>query len=299
VLPAPAPPAAPSSDKPADPFAGLGLSPPSADDPLAGFLAGTAPAVARAPQPASAPVVPPPVVAQVAAPATAPRPKPDAVPVAAAAVASASAATAASASSASHASDELWAAFCEGAGVPLQSQRLDTDQMRMLGMMMREAVDGVVRLMALRAVAKSELRAAVTTIRATNNNPMKFSPDVEVALRQMLQPPVRGFMPGPAAMQDAMHDLVGHTIGTMAGMRAALAGVLERFEPAQLEGKLATGSMLDNLLPGGRKAKLWDLYLKHFGAIRNDAQDDFHTLFGKAFVAAYEAQLDQLQAPRG
>ena len=303
VLPPPAPAPAPPPATPADPFAGLGLTPASADDPLAGFLAGTAPAPAPAPQPPSAPASQPPAVAHVAAPVAAPRPKPAAVrvpaPPPAAASFSAASASAASASSPAHASDELWAAFCEGAGVSLPAQPLDTDQMRMLGMIMREAVDGVVRLMALRAVAKSELRATVTTIRATNNNPMKFSPDFEVALRQMLQPPVRGFMPGPAAMQDAMHDLVGHTIGTMAGMRAALAGVLERFEPAQLEGKLATGSMLDNLLPGGRKAKLWDLYLKHFGAIRNDAQDDFHTLFGKAFVAAYEAQLDQLQAPRG
>jgi FHA domain-containing protein len=95
-------------------------------------------------------------------------------------------------------------------------------------------------------------------------------------------------------MQDAMHDLVGHSIGTMAGMRAALAGVLQRFEPKQLEAKLAERSMLDNLLAMNRKAKLWDLYLQHFEAIRNEAQDDFDTLFGKAFVAAYEKQLDRL-----
>jgi FHA domain-containing protein len=197
-----------------------------------------------------------------------------------------------------HAADDgraLWSAFCEGAGV-----RADlpdgpvVPQMRLLGQVMREAVDGTLRLMAVRATAKQELRAAVTTIRSRNNNPLKFAPDLQLALEQLTQPPLRGFMSAPAAMQDAMHDLVGHSIGTMAGMRAALAGVLGRFEPDRLEAKLADKTMLDSLLPMNRKAKLWDLYLQHFGAIRDEAQDDFHTLFGKAFVAAYEEQLDRL-----
>lgn len=190
--------------------------------------------------------------------------------------------------------DALWAAFCEGAGVKPSLAHADAAQMRVLGQVMREAIEGTVRLMAIRATAKQELRAAVTTIRGRNNNPLKFAPDAQVATEQLLQPPLRGFMSAPAAMQDAMHDLVGHSIGTMAGMRAALAGVLERFQPQQLEAKLADKSMLDSLLAMNRKAKLWDLYLQHFDSIRGEAQDDFHTLFGKAFVAAYEEQLARL-----
>ncbi|HEY0856428.1 MAG TPA: type VI secretion system-associated FHA domain protein TagH [Albitalea sp.] len=189
----------------------------------------------------------------------------------------------------------LWAAFCEGAGVDASLARADAAQMRVLGQVLREAVEGTLRLVTIRATAKQELRAATTTIRGRNNNPLKFAPDAQLAMEQLMQPPVRGFMPAPAAMQDAMHDLVGHGIGTMAGMRAALAGVLERFQPQQLEAKLADKSMLDSLLAMNRKAKLWDLYLQHFETIRGEAQDDFHTLFGKAFVAAYEEQLDRLQ----
>ena len=132
-------------------------------------------------------------------------------------------------------------------------------------------------------------------IQARNNNPLKFSPDARSALEQMLQPPMRGFLAGPAAMTDAMHDLVGHTIGTMAGTRAALEGVLDRFTPQQLEAKLTVNSVFDSVLPMSRKAKLWALYLQHYEAIRNEAQDDFHSLFGRAFLAAYEQQLERLQ----
>ena len=191
---------------------------------------------------------------------------------------------------------ELWSAFCEGAGVALDPpQGINPELMRVVGEVLRAAVAGTLQLMMVRATAKHELRAQVTMIQARNNNPLKFSPDPRSALEQMLQPPMRGFLAGPAAMTDAMHDLVGHTIGTMAGTRAALEGVLDRFTPRQLEAKLVGKTVLDSLLPMNRKAKLWELYLQHFDAIRNDAQDDFHSLFGRAFLAAYEQQLDRLQ----
>ena len=191
---------------------------------------------------------------------------------------------------------ELWSAFCEGAGVSIDPQQgIDPALMRVVGSLLRASVAGTLQMMTVRATAKHELRAEVTMIQARNNNPLKFSPDARSALEQMLQPPMRGFLAGPAAMTDAMHDLVGHTIGTMAGTRAALEGVLDRFTPKQLEAKLSVNSMLDSVLPMNRKAKLWALYLQHFEAIRNEAQDDFHSLFGRAFLAAYEQQLDRLQ----
>ena len=191
---------------------------------------------------------------------------------------------------------ELWRAFCEGAGVTLDPpQGVNPELMRAVGGVLRAAVAGTLQLMTVRAATKHELRAQVTMIQARNNNPLKFSPDARSALEQLLQPPMRGFLAGPAAMTDAMHDMMGHTIGTMAGTRAALEGVLDRFTPQQLEAKLVGKSMLDSLMPMNRKAKLWELYLSHFEAIRNEAHDDFHTLFGKAFLAAYEQQLDRLQ----
>ena len=190
----------------------------------------------------------------------------------------------------------LWAAFCEGAGVkfdPLHGP--DAKQLRIVGMLLRSAVEGTLQLVAVRSATRHELHAQVTVIRPRNNNPLKFSPDAQSALEQLLQPPLRGFLPGPAAMTDAMNDLVGHAIGTMAGTRAALEGVLGRFAPKQLEAKLTETSMFDSLVPMNRKARLWELYLQHYDSIRDEAQEDFHALFGRAFLDAYEQQLERLR----
>ena len=189
----------------------------------------------------------------------------------------------------------LWAAFSEAAGLRLQPpQGLNPELMRVIGALLRTSVEGTLQLMSVRAATRVELRAQVTMIQARNNNPLKFSPDAQSALEQMLQPPMRGFLSGPAAMTESMNDLVGHSIGTMAGTRAALEGVLDRFAPKDLEAKLVGKSVLDSVLPMARRARLWELYLQHFEAIRNEAQEDFQNLFGKAFLAAYEQQLDRL-----
>lgn len=196
--------------------------------------------------------------------------------------------------------DALWQAFCEGAGLSLSlPQGLNPQLMRVIGQVLHDAVDGTLKLVAARAASKQELRAQVTTIQSKHNNPLKFSVDTPSALAQLLQPPMRGFMQGPDAVREVMDDLLGHHIGTMTGTRAALQGMLKRFEPALLESRLAGNSVLDSVLPINRRARLWELYVEHFKRVQEDAQDDFHELFGKAFVKAYEEQLDLLVAARG
>jgi len=197
----------------------------------------------------------------------------------------------------SYTADEVWSGFLNGAGVDIPLPRGVTPElMQTVGLMLRASVEGMLQLIAVRAAAKNELRAGVTVIQVRENNPLKFSPDVTVALMQLLQPPGRGFLPGAEAIRDAMIDLQSHQIGTMAGMRAALAGVLDRFGPQLLEGRLTGQSMLDALLPMNRKAKLWELFLQHYRSIRDEAEEDFHQLFGKAFVEAYTEQVERLSA---
>jgi len=56
--------------------------------------------------------------------------------------------------------------------------------------------------------------------------------------------------------------------------------------------------VIDSLLPMHRRARLWELYLQHFQAVREESREDVQALFGKAFLQAYEEQLDRLDAER-
>ncbi|MEO6743327.1 MAG: type VI secretion system-associated FHA domain protein TagH, partial [Caldimonas sp.] len=194
----------------------------------------------------------------------------------------------------------LLAAFQEGLATPsVQIDALTPELMRLIGQLVHEAAKGTVELLVARAALKREVRAEATMIVARENNPLKFSPSAEAALKHLLAPPTHGFMAAAPAMRDAYDDLRAHQFGFIAGMRAALEGVLERFDPAVLEGRLTERSMLESLLPSTRKARMWETFVEHYQQISNEAADDFHTLFGKAFLKAYEEHIDQLQgSPR-
>jgi type VI secretion system FHA domain protein len=195
---------------------------------------------------------------------------------------------------------ELLAALLAGLDAPnLRLDALTPATMQLLGQLLRESMRGTVELLAARAALKREMRAEMTMIVARENNPLKFSPTVEVALQHLLGPPVAGFKPAVPAVRDAFDDLRAHQLGVMAGMRAALDGVLGRFDPRQLEGKLTRRSAIDSLIPATRKARLWESFNELFAQLQSEAQDDFDELFGKAFLKAYEDQLERLQREPG
>jgi type VI secretion system FHA domain protein len=195
---------------------------------------------------------------------------------------------------------ELLQALLAGLATPgLRLEALTPDTMLLLGQLLRESMRGAVELLVARAALKREMRAEMTMIVSRENNPLKFSPTVEVVLQHLLGPPTPGFMPAATAVRDAFDDLRAHQLGVMAGMRAALDGVLQRFNPQQLEGKLTRKSAIDSLIPSTRKAKLWEAFNELFAQLQTEAQDDFDELFGKAFLKAYEDQLDRLHGEPG
>jgi FHA domain-containing protein len=193
--------------------------------------------------------------------------------------------------------DYLLRAFLKGAGVEDISLRegLTPELAHLVGQLLRESTQGTLDLLLARTLTKREVRADLTMIAPRENNPLKFSPDVEVALSHLLAPQGRGFMTPLQAMKDAYDDLRLHQFGFMAGMRAALAGVLERFNPEQLERRLTEKPIIDALLPIHRKARLWNLFAEHYKDISREAEDDFHALFGKEFLRAYRAQIAKLE----
>lgn len=194
--------------------------------------------------------------------------------------------------------EALLRAFLNGLGMPdlALPQGLTPATMEVVGRLLREATEGTLALLLARAVTKREVRAEVTMIVSRDNNPLKFSPNAEAALAHLLAPRGKGFLPPVEAMRDAYDDLRSHELGFMAGMRAALAGVLHRFDPAVLEQRLSGKTMLDSLLPMNRRARLWDLYTELYREIASEAEDDFHALFGREFLRAYEEQVERLKA---
>ncbi|WP_207000315.1 type VI secretion system-associated FHA domain protein TagH [Trinickia mobilis] len=190
-------------------------------------------------------------------------------------------------------------ALLEGLGLdPARAPNLPAPAFaHLIGVMLRIGLRGTMTVLRSRSMTKREARLDTTLIVARDNNPLKFFPDVDSALVQMLTGRGTGYLPPAEAIERAFGDIEAHELAMLAGMRAALAAVLGRFDPASIEAQLKEQGVLDKVL-SNRKARLWDRFVELQAGIAREADDDFQKLYGKAFSDAYEAQIEALRSAR-
>jgi type VI secretion system FHA domain protein len=195
----------------------------------------------------------------------------------------------------------LLAAFAQGAGLPQldllagqgPGQADPLEAMRNVGALFAAFVAGTREVLMSRAEIKHEMRVEQTMMRARDNNALKFSVSAEEALVALLQPDRPGYKAPLAAVAEAFTDVRSHEMAVMAGLQTALIALLKRFDPATLESRLKAG-MLDSIMPGARKARFWELFCATYKDLAREAEDDFHSVFGREFARAYDAQVRKL-----
>jgi type VI secretion system FHA domain protein len=233
--------------------------------------------------PAAAPVIPAPAPA-APVPAHVPAPAP---------------ASLSRAPGAQAADDPVIQALMRGLGLTeLGGKRSAEEVAELAGAMLREATAGTMGVLMARAMTKRESRLEMTMISSQANNPLKFFPDADSALMQMMNASMPGYMQPVKAYANAFDDLKAHELAIMAGMRAALNGVLKRFDPTVIEQRLQVPTVMDKMLSSNRKAKMWDRMVELYQQMALEADEDFQRLFGETFGDAYEEQIARLQQGR-
>ena len=161
------------------------------------------------------------------------------------------------------------------------------------GQILRVVVAGVIDVLQARQRLKDEFRMRVTTFKAAQNNPLKFSANVDDALYNLLVKRNAAFLGPVDAFEDAFDDIRNHQMAMLAGVRVAFEAVLAQFHPDRMQEEFdrqARGS----LVPG--KLRYWDQYRERFNDMVSDADASFRELFGEEFAKAYEEQLERLKA---
>lgn len=194
-------------------------------------------------------------------------------------------------------STELLQAFLNGAGLPELnlSSGLTPELMEMMGKLVATSVKGTMDLISQRALVKREVNAEVTMVVLRKNNPLKFFPDSQTVLTQMLRKKMPGFMTPPEAMEDAFVDLRAHQLAVAAGMKAVMEALLKKLQPAGIASKLNAPTLLDYLNPARRKAAMWDHFSEIFDSISLESKGELLSLFGKEFLAAYENEIERVK----
>lgn len=188
-------------------------------------------------------------------------------------------------------------AFLQGAGIPTMSvgAGLTPEFMETVGKLLAATLNGTYQLVSARALSKREVKADVTMVVVRNNNPLKFLPDSQAVLMQMLRKKMPGFMGPVEAVQDAFDDLQLHQKGTMAGMHGVFEELLRRLDPEAIEAGTSAPTTMEKLAPSKRTARMWEQAKMQYEQTCREARGDFQRNFGNAFVLAYEAEVERLQ----
>jgi type VI secretion system FHA domain protein len=183
------------------------------------------------------------------------------------------------------------ATVLEGAG--LSPADVTPELARAFGEILRVVVNGVMDVLQSRRQIKDEFRMRMTQFRPTENNPLKFSANVEDALHNLLVKRNAAYLGPVEAFEDAFAELRNHQLAMLAGMRVAFESMLAEFDPDRLQEDFDRQPN-KGLVPA--KLRYWDLFREKRRQMVKDPEATFRQLFGEEFARAYEEQLKQLKS---
>ena len=187
-----------------------------------------------------------------------------------------------------------FAAMLKGAG--LEGVQVTPELAENFGRILRIVVGGLMDVLRTREQIKNEFRMRMTTFKSADNNPLKFSANVDDALHNLLVKRNSAYL-GPAeAFEDAFADVRNHQMAMLAGVRVAFNAMLADFEPERLQEIFDRQLKKGSLLSAPARLRYWELYRDKFHDMVKDPESNFRELFGDEFARAYEEQLESLKA---
>jgi type VI secretion system FHA domain protein len=191
-------------------------------------------------------------------------------------------------------SDDPMQALLDAAGI--EGLEADAEAAQVLGEVLRASVSGVMEVLRTRERMKDELRMRGTTFKAANNNPLKFSANVDDAFHNLLVKRNPAYLAPAAAFDDAFKDVRDHQTAFLLAMRLAFESMLAQFDPSRLQEQFDRHLKKGSILGVPAKLRYWDLFRERYGEIVKDADASFRDLFAEEFAKAYEEQLARLKA---
>jgi type VI secretion system protein ImpI len=130
-----------------------------------------------------------------------------------------------------------------------------------LGATLRTTVEGLMSLLQARMQAKQLTRSASQTmIQAIENNPLKFSPTPDDAMRIMFGPPTRSYLDARSALTQGFGDLKSHQLKTYVAMQHAVAQMMASVDPLAMAREMDAQGTSKSWV-GSNKSKLWDAFV--------------------------------------
>lgn len=157
-----------------------------------------------------------------------------------------------------------------------------------IGAMLRLVTESMQQLLNARGQSKRLARTSHhTTIEALDNNPLKFSPSADEAMRIMFGPPNASYLNAQRAFEESFADVKDHQMRTYSAMQQALAMIVADLDPQAIDSATEADRGLTGVI-GSRKARLWDAYTARWQAKTRGQDNGLVDVFMQYFAECYD-----------
>jgi len=185
--------------------------------------------------------------------------------------------------------EELIAIFLEAMGIK-DEKKIPPEEifefMQTVGIVLKELTDGLRAVLWARAESKGQITGITKTmIEIKRNNPLKFSPTVEDALKLMLLDKKPGFMDAVSAVREGYDDVKKHQLAVNAGVQATLQKLLNHLDPQNFEKRYEKKHVMKNKY-------CWEAYKNAYNDIVKETPKRF---FDHEFAKAYRELVSRIE----
>jgi type VI secretion system protein ImpI len=184
-----------------------------------------------------------------------------------------------------------------GAGLDPAQVTMSPEVASQLGEVLRIVVAGTMDVLRARNDIRRELHIPSTMLAARENNPLKFSADVDDALHKLLVQRASAYLGSVAAFREAFGDIRHHQVALLRSVGIAFDHMLSKFAPKTLEEQFQVKGSRSGMIGLGARGRPWQAYIEHYAELLADRDHAYRKLFGEEWARAYEKEL-QLQKSR-
>ncbi|MBE4581638.1 FHA domain-containing protein [Vibrio navarrensis] len=190
--------------------------------------------------------------------------------------------------------DSLLKAFLNGAGI---DQNLIPDGNKEawfneLGRSYSLMLEGLMQTLHNRAEFKQANKLNHTAFQRSENNPLKFSANLDDAIHNLYNRRSASFLSPEAAIKSAFRDIETHEAAMVNGVHGAVSGVMKLLDPNNISEHISQReSNAVSALFSKTEKKKWHKYESLYYQLNNEMDSDKNHFYLEDFAKAYEIAL--------
>lgn len=184
-------------------------------------------------------------------------------------------------------------AFLDGLGISAEQVAQENKALwwRNLGVITKDSLNGLMDSLHKRSEFKETSRINQTTFRRYENNPLKFSSDLDDLIHNLLERKSAGFLPPERAVKEAFYDLESHEAGLLAGVDGAVAALMKLLDPDLIVSRSDRSGGFLGRFQSLESPQHWNRYRQIYSELAKELNDGGKAFYFEDFSKAYEERL--------